>query len=119
MCVAVEGGCLHPPLLVAVAMVEPAAPLPSSPQLSCSLSCNPASVKVGFLSILVTAGSLMLMLLRQQKTIQKILCFVSLHQFGAKESLYIDITIPIVGVDLYHWNVSVDSFLLLTVYLVC
>lgn len=105
-----EGGCLHPPLRVAVAMAGPAAPLPSSPQLSCLQSSYPDSVKMG-LAVLVAAKSLMLTLLKQRKKIQKILSssLCPAPQFGAKESLSMDITIPTVGVDLYHWNPSVDS----------
>jgi len=81
-------------------MVGPAAPLPPGPQLSCSQSCYPVPLKLGFISKIPNVN----IVKTTQEDLKDLIPMSSplSPQLGAKGSLYIDIAIAVTGVDLYH-----------------
>lgn len=106
--VLLEGRVLYAPLCVAVVLVGSAAPLLSGFSQSCCL----VSVERSF--IWFRSSKIPTVKTRSKRSYP----VSSLPQLGAKENVYIDITVPAVGLDLYLWNLSVESSLLSAVYLV-
>lgn len=100
-----------------VVVAGPAAPLPSSPQLSSTWRCYSGLVKMGFICFRSSkTPDAYLTLWKQQKKIQKFLSPV--HSLEQSWSLYSD-TAALCKSWLYHWTLPKDISLLLAVYLVC
>lgn len=100
--------CCREGLWVDVVVAGPAAPLPSSPQLSSTWRCYSGLAKMGFICFRSNKiPDAYLMLWRQDKNIQKFLS--SVHSLGQSWSLYSD-TAALCKSWLYHWTLPEDSF---------